>query len=82
LGRLAQLAIALIIVLIVAEVVWHGVTMATFERIRNDLVEPPDGPVRVRLILQPLMATFFAISGGITETRCSQSQQVIGRSLH
>jgi hypothetical protein len=54
LGLVAQLAIALIIVLIVTGVVWHGVTTATFERIGNDLVGRPDGPVRFRLILQPL----------------------------
>ena len=47
--------------LIVAGVVWHGVSIATFERIWHDLVERPDAPMRFRFILQPLMAAIAAI---------------------
>ena len=47
LSLLAKLAAALIIVLIVSGVVWHGVTIGTFERIWDDLVEErSDAPVR------------------------------------
>ena len=62
---LAKSAATLIIVLIVAGVVWHGVTVGTFERIWDDLVERPDAPMRFRLILQPLMAALVAIRDGL-----------------
>ena len=39
LGLLAKLVVALIIVLIVAGVVRHGVTIGTFERIWDGLVD-------------------------------------------
>jgi len=73
LSLLAKLAAALIIVLIVAGVVWHGVTIGTFERIWDDLVERPDAPVRFRLILQPLMAALVAIRHGLKDARTGRS---------
>ena len=66
-------AAALIIVLIVAGVVWHGVTIGTFERIWDDLVERPDAPMRFRLILQPLMAALVAIRDGLEDGRTGRS---------
>jgi len=74
LSLLAKLAAALIIVLIVAGVVWHGVTIGTFERIWDDLVEErPDAPVRFRLFLQPLMAALVAIREGLKDARTGRS---------
>lgn len=73
LGLLAKSAATLIIVLIVAGVVWHGVTIETFERIWGDLVERPDAPMRFRLILQPLMATLVAIRDGLKDARTGRS---------
>jgi hypothetical protein len=51
-------------VLIVAGVAWHGVTFAVLRRIWTDLIERPDGPMRFRFILQPLMAIIAAILHG------------------
>lgn len=70
---LAKSAATLIIVLIVAGVVWHGVTIGTFERIWDDLVERPDAPMRFRLILQPLMAALVAIRDGLEDARTGRS---------
>jgi len=71
---LAKLAAALIIVLIVAGIVWHGVTIGTFERIWDDLVEErSDAPVRFRLFLQPLMAALVAIRDGLKDARTGRS---------
>ena len=70
---LAKSAATLIIVLIVAGVVWHGVTIGTFERICDDLVERPDAPMRFRLILQPLMAALVAIRDGLEDARTGRS---------
>jgi hypothetical protein len=73
LGLLAKLVIALIVVLIVAGVVWHGVTMATFSRLWHDLVERRDAPMRFRFILQPSMAAIVAIRDGLKDARTSRS---------
>jgi hypothetical protein len=73
LGLLAKLAIALIVALTVAGVVWQDVTIETVARIRDDLVERPGTPMRFRLILQPLMATLVAIRDGLTDARTGRS---------
>ena len=73
LSLLAKLVVAFILVLIVAGVVWHGVSIATFERIWHDLVAREDAPMRFRFILQPLMAAIAAILGGLKDARTSRS---------
>jgi hypothetical protein len=69
LGVLAKLVVLLAIVLIVAGVLWNGVTVETFQRFWHDLVERPDGPMRFRFILQPLMAAIAALSMMDARTR-------------
>ena len=73
LGLLAKLVIAIAILLIVAGVLWHGVTIATFQRVWHDLVERPDEPMRFRFILQPLMAAIAAIHDGREDARAGRS---------
>jgi hypothetical protein len=73
LGVLAKLVILLAIVLIVAGVLWHGVTLATLQRFWHDLVERPDAPMRFRFILQPLMAAIAAIHDGREDARAGRS---------
>jgi hypothetical protein len=73
LGLLAKLAVALVIALIVAGVVWRGVTNATLERIWREFVEGPNAPMRFRLILQPLIAALVAIRDGLKDARTGRS---------
>ena len=73
LNLLAKLALAFIIVLIIAGVVWHGITVATFQHIWNDLVEKPDAPMRFRFILQPLMSVVVAFRDGLKVARKGRS---------
>jgi len=73
LGILAKLVIVLAIVLIVAGVLWHSVTVATFQRFWHDLVERPDEPMRFRFFLQPLMAAIAAIHDGREDARAGRS---------
>lgn len=73
LSLLAKLVVAFILVLIVTGVVWHGVSIATFERIWHDLVAREDAPMRFRFILQPLMAAIAAILGGLKDARTGRS---------
>ena len=41
----------------------------TWLRITGDLVERVSGPMKFRLVLQPLMASFFAIRSGLADAR-------------
>ena len=73
LSLLAKLIIALILVLIVAGIVWHGVSIPTFRRIWHQLIDRADAPMRFRFILQPLMAAIAAILDGLKDTRTGRS---------
>jgi hypothetical protein len=67
------LVVASILALIVAGIVWHGVSIPIFKRIWHDLVERPDAPMRFRFILQPLMAAIVAIRDGLKDARTGRS---------
>jgi hypothetical protein len=73
LSLLAKLIIALILVLIVAGIVWHGVSLPTFRRIWHQLIDRADAPMRFRFILQPVMAAFLAIRHGLNDARTGRS---------
>jgi hypothetical protein len=73
LSLLAKLVVASILVLIVAGIVWYGVSIATFKRIWHQLIDRTDAPMRFRFILQPLMAAIAAILGGLKDTRSGRS---------
>jgi hypothetical protein len=67
------LVLASILALIVAGIVWHGVSIPIFRRIWHDLVERPNAPMRFRFILQPLMAAIVAIRDGLKDARSGSS---------
>ena len=73
LGSLAKFVIGLAVVLLVAGVVWHGVTIATFQRLWHDLIERPTQPMKFRFILQPSMAAIAAIRDGLQDARTGRS---------
>jgi hypothetical protein len=73
LGLLAKLVIALAIGLIIAELLWHGVTTETVERLWRNLVQRPSGPVSFRFVLQPAMATVAAIKDAFVDARTGRS---------
>ncbi|MCP3465633.1 MULTISPECIES: hypothetical protein [unclassified Bradyrhizobium] len=89
LGLLAKAVIVVAVVLFVSGVLWHGLTFKALEQFWHDLVERPDGPMRFRFVLQPLMATIVAIRDGLEDARSGRSpyfatvlgdpQQRIGR---
>jgi hypothetical protein len=73
LSLLARLVVASILALIVAGIVWHGVSIPIFRRIWHDLIERPDAPMRFRFILQPLMGAIVAIRAGLNDARTGNS---------
>ncbi len=73
LGLLAKLVVRSSSLLIVAGIVWHGVSIPTFVRIWHQLIERTDAPMRFRFILQPLMGAIAAIRDGLNDARTGRS---------
>ncbi len=70
---IARLVLVLLALLVIAGIVWHGVSIGVFARIWHNLVERPDGPLSFRFILQPLMAAVTAILDGLRDARTIRS---------
>ncbi len=73
LSFLAKMVIVIGIALVVAGVVWHGVTIAVFQRIWANLVERPTEQMKFRFMLQPVMAAVAAILAGLKDARTGRS---------
>jgi hypothetical protein len=70
---LAWLAGLLVLALIVAGTVWHGVSPAVFRRFGQDLLDRPGGPMTFRFILQPVMAAVAALHDGVKDARVGRA---------
>lgn len=73
LGLLAKLVLACAVTMIVAGIVWHGITVSTLQRIWHDMVERPSGPVSFRFVLQPAMAALVGIREGLRDARTGRT---------
>jgi hypothetical protein len=73
LGLLAKLVLAVGALLIVAGIVWHGVTVDNFQRAWNNLTDRPSGSMAFRFILQPSVAALTAIRDGLRDARTERS---------
>jgi len=73
LSVLARLVLIGLILLAIAGVIWHGVTVATIQRVWRQLIERPSGPMAFRFILQPLMAAIEAFLHGRRDARAGRS---------
>jgi hypothetical protein len=76
LGVLPKVVIACTVLLIAAGVFWHGVTLATIERLWNSLFERSSGPLSFRFILQPSMAVIAAIRDSAKAARTGRALYV------
>jgi hypothetical protein len=65
LNFLAKLVIVVAIALVVAGSLWYGLTFKAIERFWRDLLERPEGPMRLRFMLQPTMAAIAALRDGL-----------------
>ena len=72
LGVLAKAVIVVAIVLFVMGFFWHGVSLKVVEQFWHDLIDRPDGPMRFRFVLQPVMATVVAIRDGLEDARAGR----------
>ena len=72
LGLLAKLVLAALIVLALAGLLLHGITVEVIGRLWHDLIQRPDAPMRFRFVLQPVMAAIVAIRDGLKDIRAGR----------
>jgi hypothetical protein len=70
---LAQLVVALMIALVVLGAAWYGFSSEVRERMWENLLDRPGGPMTFRFILQPIMATIAALYDGAQDARTGRS---------
>jgi len=70
---LARVVVLLVIVLVVAGALRHGVSAQVFQRGWRNVLDRPGGPMTFRFILQPIMALLVALRDGIADARMGRS---------
>jgi hypothetical protein len=70
---LAKVVVLLGISLMIVGVAWRGISIENIERIWDNLLARPTGPLKFRFILQPSMAAIIAIREGLYDARKSRS---------
>ncbi|MCP9839255.1 hypothetical protein KBY93_01230 [Synechococcus sp. J7-Johnson] len=61
--------IVLMVAFVVLGVAMHGLSGPVFERIWQNLLDRPSGPMTFRFVLQPIMASVAALVDGIKDAR-------------
>ncbi len=70
---LARLVLALMIGFVVVGMVLYGLSVPVFERIWQNLLERPGGPMTFRFYLQPTMAAIAALVDGLRDARTGRA---------
>ena len=70
---LARLAVSLLFILALAGLFIHGMSFEVWERIFRSIAERPGGPMTLRFILQPVMASVVAAIDGVRDARSGAS---------
>src|SRR5262245_59259329 len=72
LGLVAKLVLAALMVLALAGLLLHGITVEVIGRFWHDLIQRPEAPMRFRFILQPVMAAIVASRDGLKDVRAGR----------
>ena len=70
---LAQFVAVLIIAFIIPGAVWYGFSAEVRQRVWQNLLDRPGGPMTFRFILQPCMAAIAALHDGVTDARSGRA---------
>jgi hypothetical protein len=73
LGLLAKGIIGVVVLLVMAGVLWHGVTLVNLQRIWRNLANRPSASLSFRFILQPSVAAVAAVNDGLKDVREGRS---------
>ena len=77
---LARIAVALIVGLSIAGVLWYGLCTEELARVWRNIVARPGGPMTFRFVLQPLMGGLRRCATGLP-TRGSGARPICQRSF-
>ncbi len=70
---LARLVVVLMVAFVVLGVAMYGLSVPVFERIWQNLLDRPSGPMTFRFVLQPIMATIAALVAGVKDARTGRT---------
>lgn len=70
---LARLVLVLSVAFVIIGVAMHGLSVSVLERIWQNLLDRPSGPMAFRTILQPTMASIAALVDGINDARTGRN---------
>jgi hypothetical protein len=70
---MARLVLVLSASLVITGVAMHGFSVSVLERIWQNLLDRPSGPMAFRIVLQPIMAAIAALSDGIKDARTGRN---------
>jgi hypothetical protein len=73
LGLLTKGLITVAVLLILAGVVWHGITLTNLLRIWRNVADRPSAKLSFRFMLQPSMAAIAALRSGLNDARRGRS---------
>ncbi len=69
----ARIAVALIVGFAVAGVFWYGLSSDVLDRVWQNIVARPGGPMTFRFVLQPAMAVIAATRDGVVDARLGRT---------
>ena len=69
----ARLVVALVIAFIVIGAIWYGFSPEVCQRVWQNLLDRPAGPMTFRFILQPCMAAIAALRDGVNDARLGRA---------
>jgi hypothetical protein len=72
-SQLARIALTLLLGLVIAGIVWYGISAEELDRLWRNITARPGGPMTFRFMLQPAMATIAALRDGIGDARHGRS---------
>jgi hypothetical protein len=70
---LANLVVVLVVAFSVVGAIWYGFSAEVRQRVWEDLIDRPGGPMTFRFILQPIMAAFAALHDGMKDATLGRS---------
>lgn len=70
---LTRLVLVLSVALVIVGVAMHGLSVSVLERIWQNLLDRPSGPMAFRIFLQPIMALIAALVDGIKDARTGRN---------
>jgi hypothetical protein len=73
---LARVVVVLMIAFLLAGALIYGVSAEIRERFWNDLLDRPDGVMRFRFVLQPVMAAIAALRDGVEDAKLGRSPYI------